>query len=109
MLEVGHIAEIEDLIVKALSPEWQPAESRFQDAIANLRVAIHQASAEESSNGSHSSPWVTRASTEERITPHIAIARIACGKAVVNYAQPMILGRCPDRLHIRMINRIINW
>src|SRR5262245_34458938 len=85
-------------------PKRQPAKAGLEDAVANIRVSIHDTGAEKCRHRSHRAPWVRGSPADERVVPEVAVTRIALGKTVMRDTEACFVRRGPDRLQIRVID-----
>src|SRR5262245_54718823 len=98
------VRDVDALIVHTRSPKRQPAKPGLEDAVANIRVSIHDTGAEKCRHRSHRTPRVRGSPANERVVPEIAVARITLGKTVMRDTEPCFVRRGPDRLQIRVID-----
>src|SRR5207247_4512443 len=98
------VRDVVALIVHTRSPKRQPAKAGLEDAVANIRVSIHDTGAEECRHRSHRAPRVRGSPANERVVPEVAVARITLGKTVMRDTEPCFVLRGPDRLQIRVID-----
>ena len=98
------VRDVVALIVHTRSPKRQPAKAGLEDAVANIRVSIHDTGAEECRHCSHRTPRVRCSPANERVVPEVAIARITLGKTVMRDTEPCFVRRGPDRLQIWVID-----
>src|SRR5918996_5472524 len=78
------LANVNRLIVHPACPKGQPAETRFENAEANIRVAVQDAGAKERRNRPHRAPRMGCQPADKAIVPKVAITGKAKRKAVMN-------------------------
>ena len=108
MLELCGAADIADLLIHATNPKGQPAKAAFENREPQSGVAVQDPAREETGHKPHGSPRMRAQTRQIDVVPHVVIAREIRrrpGKAVMHDGQIVILGRSPDRLEIRMIDR----
>src|SRR5439155_10209255 len=76
----------------------------LEDAVANIRVSIHDTGAEKCRHRSHRTPRVRGSPANEWVVPEVAVARITLGKTVMRDTEPCFVRRGPDRLQIWVID-----
>src|SRR5262245_14819418 len=104
----GHKAHVVRLVFHAHGPEWEPAKARFQYRKAEIGIAIEPTSAKERTHGPHGAPGMRSAAPQEGIAPEVAVARVTLGEAVVDETQSLFVYRLPDRMQVRMVQRVVN-
>src|SRR5437667_7467448 len=98
------VRDVVALVVQPRCPKRQPAKAGLEDAVANIRVSLHDTGAEKCRHRSHRSPRMRGTPTEERVVPEVAVARETLGKTVMRDTEPCFVRRGPDRLQIWVID-----
>src|SRR5205814_199007 len=108
VLELGAAADIFVLLVHPPAPERQPAEAAFEEADAQLGMAIHDAAADHRGDEPHGAPRMRGKPAEEDVVPEIESARKIGrrpGEAVMRNRQIVLDACVPDRLERGVVGR----
>src|SRR5207247_8979573 len=85
------VRDVVALIVHTRSPKRQPAKAGLEDAVANIRVSIHDTGAEECRHRSHRAPRVRGSPANERVVPEVAVASVTLGETVMRHTEECLV------------------
>ena len=97
------VRHVDALIVHTCSSERQPAKARLEDAVANVRVPVHDSGAEKGRHCSHRAPRVRGGAADERVVPEIAAPGITGGETVMRHTQLSVVVIHEDEKMARMV------
>src|SRR5687767_7818478 len=72
-------------------------------------MTVHHAGAKHRRDEAHGAPWMRRRAADERVAPQVSVARVARCEAVVYQGQVVLFSRTPDRLEVRVVDRVVEW
>src|SRR5919108_1348742 len=100
-------ANVNRLIIHPARPKGKPAETGFENAKTNIRVAVQDTGAKERRNRSHCTPRMGCQPADEPIVPKVAITGEAKRKAVMNDTEAFFVGGSPDWLEVGVVQWLV--